>query len=350
MAVQALAILPALFPSAPVDPLATLTPAPTRTEHTFLYAAGTVDATMFRPAGPGRHGAVVMVLGVGPLPLSGLADRFAEALAREGVVVLIPQSSALLAERVLPQEADAFAKSLELLVSQADVDATRIGFIGLSAAGGLSIVAAAQPALRDRVRFVNSLGGYYDATTLLVDVASRSIEVDGEVRPWQPEQRTQDVLAIALVDTLPTGPDQAVLSRAFVDHAEVPEVDWRGLSPEATNVRTLLVGGVSREAARASVVALSAAARDRLRAISPSSSLSDVRAHLYLMHDTDDAFIPFTQTRALVAAARPGLVVRTTELSILEHVIPDRPVPWQTFLPDLWALYWHVHAVLLELL
>jgi hypothetical protein len=31
-------------------------------------------------------------------------------------------------------------------------------------------------------------------------------------------------------------------------------------------------------------------------------------------------------------------------------VTPDRPVPWQTFLPDVWALYWDVHAVLLELL
>jgi hypothetical protein len=25
-------------------------------------------------------------------------------------------------------------------------------------------------------------------------------------------------------------------------------------------------------------------------------------------------------------------------------------VPWQTFLPDLWRLFWHVHAVLLEVL
>ena len=29
-------------------------------------------------------------------------------------------------------------------------------------------------------------------------------------------------------------------------------------------------------------------------------------------------------------------------------MIPDRPVPWSTFVPDLWRLYWHVHAVLLE--
>jgi hypothetical protein len=68
------------------------------------------------------------------------------------------------------------------------------------------------------------------------------------------------------------------------------------------------------------------------------------------MHDLDDPFIPFTESRQLVRSAPPGLVTRYTEFSIFEHVIPDRPVPWQTFLPDLWRLFWHVHAVLLELL
>ncbi len=327
-----------------------LTPAPTRTEHTFAYAAGTVTASMFHPATPGRHGAVVMVLGVGPLPLSGLADRFAEALAREGVVVLIPQSSALLAERLLPEETDAFEQSVALLAGQDDVDPTRLGFIGLSAAGGLSVVAAARPALRDRVRFVNALGGYYDATQLLLDVASRSIDVDGEVRPWEPEERTQRVLAIALTETVADPSERALLDQAFVQHADVADSAWDGASQEAANVRALLVGGRDREATSSVIARLSPAARARLVAISPSSYLSDVHAHLYLMHDTGDQFIPFTQTRALVAAAPPGLVRRATEFSIFEHVIPDRPVPWQTFVPDLWALYWHVQAVLLELL
>ena len=68
------------------------------------------------------------------------------------------------------------------------------------------------------------------------------------------------------------------------------------------------------------------------------------------MHDVDDSFIPFTQSRDLVARAPAGVVQRYTEFSIFAHVIPDRPVPWQTFIPDLWRLFWHVHAVLLEVL
>jgi hypothetical protein len=68
------------------------------------------------------------------------------------------------------------------------------------------------------------------------------------------------------------------------------------------------------------------------------------------MHDQDDPFIPFTESRDLVARAPAGVVQRYTEFSIFAHVIPEKPVPWQTFLPDLWRLYWHAHAVLLEVL
>ena len=90
--------------------------------------------------------------------------------------------------------------------------------------------------------------------------------------------------------------------------------------------------------------------RRRLERVSPSAYLTQLHAHLYLMHDRDDSFIPFTESRDLVQQSPSGVVVRYTEFSIFAHVIPDRPVPWQTFLPDLWRLFWHVHAVLLEVL
>ena len=45
---------------------------------------------------------------------------------------------------------------------------------------------------------------------------------------------------------------------------------------------------------------------------------------------------------------RDGPEETEPEFSIFEHVIPDRPVPIETFLPDLWALFWHLNAVLAE--
>jgi hypothetical protein len=225
----------------------------------------------------------------------------------------------MLAEQLTFDEVDAVRASVNVLTAESDVDGTRVGVIGLSASGGISLVAAGQLDLRDRVRFVNSFGSYDDARSLLLDVASRSIAVNGQEQPWQPESRTVDVVDNALAE-------------AGVDQAQRDE----------------LRAGTSRARAGQIVAGLSPGTSDALARISPSAYLSQIHAHIYLMHDVDDSFIPFTQSRDLVAKAPPGLVQRYTEFSIFAHVIPDRPVPWQTFLPDLWRLFWHVHAVLLE--
>jgi hypothetical protein len=323
VAIQTLLVLPALFPSAPIDVLGAFTPPPSHTAATYPYAAGTVEADVFRPSPTDheQHGAMILLLGAGDLPRGDLAVHFADTLARLGVVTLVPESSGMLAERLTFDEVDAVRASLDVLRGLPEVDPGRTGLVGLSASGGLSIVAAGQPDLRDRIRFVNSFGSYDDATSLLLDVASRSIEVDGVVRVWQPEARTVKVVANALVD-------------AGVGSADRDE----------------LLGGTTRARGRQILEGLPREVKERLAAISPSTYVGQLHAHVYLMHDVDDTFIPFTESRDLVAQAPAGVVQRYTEFSIFAHVIPDRAVPWQTFLPDLWRLYWHVHAVLLEVL
>jgi hypothetical protein len=319
VAAQTLLLLPAIFPNPPVDPLALVTSEPARTEHHFTYAAGTIDASIFHPPDGGQHGAVMLLPGAGELPREGEAVRFAEALARLGVMVMLPSSSGLRQERLTFAEIDGLRACYDVLLGQQDVDPERTGFVGLSAAGGLSIVAAAQPELRDRVRFINSFGSYYDATELLLDVSTHSFEIDGQERSWQPEVRTQEVVAKSLEE---------------LDDPAVTE----------------LLAGTTREHGRELIARLAPETASRLHEISPSMYLPQLRAHLYLMHDLDDPFIPFTESRALTKAAPANAVQRYTEFEIFAHVIPERPVPWQTFVPDVWRLFWHVQAVLMEVL
>src|SRR5207237_9280956 len=132
------------FPTSPVDLLSLVTAAPIHEERTLTYAAGSIHVDLFHPANDGRHGAIILLLGAGDVPRSDLAIRFSEALARSGVVAMLPQSDGLLADRLTFDEVDGVRTELEFLESLADVDRQRIGIVGLSAAGGLSIVAAGQ--------------------------------------------------------------------------------------------------------------------------------------------------------------------------------------------------------------
>src|SRR4030081_638500 len=135
VAVQTLLLLPALFPSAPFDPESLVTSTPVREELSYAYAGGQVEASLFHPSGTGRHGALILLLGAGDLPRSDLAMHFADALARLGVVTLVPESSGMLAERLTFDEVDAVRTSLNALRDEADVDVERIGLVGLSASG-----------------------------------------------------------------------------------------------------------------------------------------------------------------------------------------------------------------------
>src|SRR5258708_12535761 len=93
VAVQTLLLLPALFPSAPVDPLSLVTPTPVREERSYPYAAGRVEANLFHTRGSSQHGAIILLLGAGDLPRSDLAVHFAPPLPPLRVLTPLPQSS-----------------------------------------------------------------------------------------------------------------------------------------------------------------------------------------------------------------------------------------------------------------
>lgn len=350
LAVLTLLLLPSLFPGAPAEPLTWVTAPPERVEYTLPSETGLVEIDVYRPPGASPRGGILLLLGARPVPRRDpLLVRFSEGLARTGLVVLVPEPPNLLEGRVLPEERATLAQLYDLLLLQPGVDPRRSGFVGFSVGGGLSVIAATDPRIRDRVRFVNSLGGYFDALELLQDVATRSIVVDGQVQPWEPSALSWQVVALQVVESMADPNDEQVLRRAFLETQEVPEEQWRTLSPAGSAARALLDGSLTqdRPGAAQAIAALPQRARDRLTAISPSQFLPDLRARLYLMHDRGDSLIPFTQSIRM-ARQRPDIVARFTLFSIFEHVIPDRPQPIQTFLPDLWALYWHLHAVLLE--
>jgi dienelactone hydrolase len=125
---------------------------------------------------PSRHGrlrarlylpdhyrrAVVLVAGVNALGIDeprlyGLAHE----LANVGYAVLTPELPDLQRYDITPRTTDMIEDAAIWLSNQPRLARDgRVGMVGISFAGGLSIVAAGRPGLRDRAAFVFSFGGH----------------------------------------------------------------------------------------------------------------------------------------------------------------------------------------------
>ena len=272
----------------PVRPLAWVTDDPSA--QPLVWAEGG-RGLLTIPGGDAPAPAIVLVLGADPAPSDDpRVERLTDALARVGFAVLLTQSDELNAKRVLPAEPRRLAGAFEALGAHPRVDADRVGFVGLSAGGSLAIVAASDPRVADRVAFVVAIGPYYDAASLVASaLAQRHRLPDGSEEAWEPHDTTIEVVRETVLAILPGG--------------SVIDGD--------------LAGDLGR--AEASIDSLPPASRAMLEAVSPRYAVAGLRAPLYLLHDRDDPFVPWTESEALAAAAEPAVYHR---IDLFEHVEP----------------------------
>lgn len=124
---------------------------------------GDIPARFFRPARQTRR-TLVMIPGVhrdgiNESRLVGLA----EDLAATGYGVLTVAAPDLQRFKITPQVTDTIEDAVRWASDQAQFRTDgKIGIVGISFSGGLSIVASGRESIRDRVAFVMSFGGHGD--------------------------------------------------------------------------------------------------------------------------------------------------------------------------------------------
>ena len=250
-------------------------------------------AEVYRLTGGQPRAAVLLSLGASPF---GLEDpnviNLGEALARAGYVAMFHWSPTMgLEARIDPAVPKELVQAFRHLEEQDYVDRERIGLGGFSVGASLALVAASDPRIRDRVNFVNALGPYYDAETLLLQSTSRTMIYQEERTPWEPDPLTLRVLTNELLGTLDNAADMEVLTRHFIDDNSATPGELAGLSPGGQTVARLLEG-VELEESRTLYATLPAAFRESLAGISPSNHIQGLRARLLLMHDRYDSLVP----------------------------------------------------------
>jgi dienelactone hydrolase len=310
-------------------------------------------ASAERPAG-----AMLLVFGVNNLGRNHPAiERVAEALARTGVAVLVPDSRTLLEGRLEVGEIGGVVHAFQLLAARPEVDRERLGIVGFSVGGSLALLAAADPDIASSVRWVNAFGAYADATTYLAAVAAHAyVGPDGSSVPWTPTPLAREVFLRFMLDQVDDAADRRALDNALgpavlAGERAGPDAELRGsLSTSAGRTVHDLLTAVSLDDASESIEDLPAAGAAFIDAISPMRRLAGLEADVHLMHETEDHHVPYVESRALAAALEArGQLAAHTEFRLFDHVQPD-DLDLLAAAPELWRLLLHVRTLMEEAL
>ena len=330
----------------PVKPQSWFTGEPLRHEVRYPSPEGTSAAQVYRVPDGKPRAAALLSLGATE---KGFDDpdavNLGYALARAGYVVMYQWSPAAgLNQDIDPAEPDNLVAAFRFLEKQDYIDRERVGLGGFCVGASFALVAAADDRVRDRVHFVNALGPYYDAETLLLQAASRTVVYEGERTLWEPDQYTLRVLANELIGTLDHSQDAELLTRHYLDGQPATTEELEALSPPGRTVVRLL-DGVEPQEAEALYATLPSGFREDLDRISPSTYIADVEARLLVMHDRNDLLVPAAESRRLLEAVRDRDNVRYTELLAFDHVVPSGGGVF-TILGQAASLYRHMYEII----
>ena len=341
-------LLPDMMVELPVRPVTWFTADPV-VERTFIdYGSGRILADIYRPPDDERHATILFSMGAPPLDLDdSRLVKLGEDMARAGVVMVIPFSNRLDAEIIAPEEIDTLVGIFEHVERQRYVDPERVGFVGVSIGGSLALLAAADPRIAERVDYVVSFGGYFDAVDTLVAVGSGRIAYDGVVEEWEPDSHTVRVMAVQLIEAL-SGRDAQLLRRVFVRGEQVSAAELAQLSAEGRASYEFMTND-DPDRTLELLDQLPKAALERLEQLSPSRVVDALQAELFIIHDRGDAFVPYVESRRLRDALAGREDVHFTEVSLFEHVEPRLGRGGDVLVLDGTRLYFRLYQLLLKL-
>ena len=317
---------------------------PVRHEVTYPQEIGTGVADVYRIPDGEPRAAVLLFLGANA---AGRDDEdvvnLGNALARGGFAVMFHWSPTMaLQHNIDSVEIDNLVRAFQFLEQQDWVDSKRVGIGGFCVGASFSLVAAADPRISDRVRFVNAFGPYFDAEDLLLQVVTRS-RLYQEVRtPWQPDSLTLEVFANELIETVGDMADIDLLTKKYLTG------ELRDGQPATSAGQTVdrLLEGVSPGEAAGLYATLPEEFREAMDQISPSRYVDDIKAKLLVLHARDDELVPSAESRRLAEAMADRGDVRYTELLSFDHVRPAGGTgTWRLF-KEGFELYRHMYGVM----
>ena len=253
------------------------------------------EPTTAPPLVPGAREGVVVIPGVGDERTVPQLVNFSQGLARAGLVVMDITTPTLIKYVLSYQDTDAVVQAFKTLASWPGVGARRVGIIGFSAGNALAAFAAADPRIREQVAFILCFGGYFNTTTLLRDFGRRALDVNGHAQPWHPQYTPIDVLANDIAPLLPSYEGLRLVNALSPGGTPFTADELAHFSTDTLAIYHLLRGD-EPDQADANIAVLSPPIRALLDRLSPDRVIGQIRAPIYLLHDRNDEYVPFTQS------------------------------------------------------
>ena len=310
--------------------LAEQVPRPSRESIKLMIGGRDRAADLYRPPQGARAG-IVLVPG---MTARGRKDArvvaVANTLARLDFAVLVPDMPGMRRYRMRSTDVRAVADSVAWLASRpALAPAGHIGIAGFSYAAGPVLLAALESDIRDRLRFVFAVGGYYSLenivtylTTGYYVVVDPTNKTTLERRRLQPHPYSQAAFIRSNLELLERPVDRGFFreyATYIADRSDEDEPVPHHLAPDAQAFHNLLSNDLPAQVPRL-LDALAPRMRSELEAIDPSAhNLSRLSAEVILLHGRGDSLIPYTESIAL-AAALPESQVRLFLVDGLAHV------------------------------
>ena len=325
---------------------------------------GAVPARLYRPTRFSRT--VLLVPGV---HMDGIDETrlvgMAEDLAETGYAVVTVAPPDLRRFQITPANTDVIEDAARWVAAQpALAPDGRVGMVGISFSGGLSIVAAGRDGLRDKVAFVMSFGGHGDLARVMryltsgrtpappSDTTARGTVVgangmhlmpphdygvtvvlltfaDRVVPAEQVEPLRQAVLVYLTASSL-TLVDMTKANAAF---AQAREIAATLPEPSRTFMTWVNDRAVDQLGPRLFPVVDALGADSAVRAMSPEQVPSPA-APVFLLHGSEDTVIPPIETLFLATHLRD----RTCVTGLLSGLITHAEVDKSAAIGDVWDL------------
>lgn len=269
---------------------------------TIPLAHGETRARLFRPRGVSDAPGVVVVHGVHRL---GIDEprllRFARAIASSGVAVLTPEVGEIQSYRIEPSAIDTLGLAARALRER--TGAARVGLMGMSFAGGLALLAAADPRFSKDIGVVVAIGAHHDLGRVARYLATSDIELPGGGKEHlAAHEYGLLVLVHARAERFFADEDAKTARESLrawlADDRDKARALAEGLSPKGKETITALF---DHQMERVLPEILASIDRDRegLEKLSPRGHLDRVSAEVFLLHGAKDSVIPAAETRWL---------------------------------------------------